>query len=1067
VATEALVMGWRPLQWSIDQSARKTDKLISQIDKLNKLFENFGKQFQKIPTTFMSWGAKGAPGQPQSNLQAAITAMYGGKGLGGHVKGLTGYGSSPAAGGAGSWQGGGSPPFYWTAKVPPGGTPQQPGSLLARAGNGGHGGYGGGGGLPPGGGFPALPPGGSSGGSLINLVGNGGHSRAALAGYIGTTAVLSGVSALRRFGERERLPQMLMELAAASASLGSGLPYSQASQTWLRNVFGPHTAARSATALSLEDTLAAEFLRMRVSGGWSLNTARDRSVDAAWRALAMINSTMGDERSMRVIAELLSPRVANRARLLGYGELFTRDHAYIGNAEFVRRLFRRTFGTDRVDPQRVQAALAQGQPLYFNLRALGLSDEAVEALAEYARAYATATSSGLSGEEFDRLLVQAAQTGPQALRARETLQRYNIPVDTVLQQKKDIQAIERSFDAELNKEFIESWKAVIEETRQGTEAINSFRKALEDATGILSKSGGLWEFLRRPLRTILGWLNWGEFDTGSNQQPTSQSAQNVLDLVRRTGQYSNANDMRNRHSTSQGGESLLSSALSSSRKSDQKPKGTDKKNKGSGDRIVQDKKTSRNQDDVIGGASTIARVINYARAQIGKWYQWGGAGPDRFDCSGLVWMAYKTGANINIGRTTWDQLRNPKAQNVPISRKAVLPGDLIYTNAGGHVSLWTGGSYIEAPGTGKRIREVRAWPSGIHRILRFIRSSGPASNGIGAAEFKQQQEEVEKLPTEQTGTGGDEVSGDPITGNVVFSVANQLGSVEEIDIVEAIFGSNSPLRSYFINVGGESTQHEETKESTREKPKKEKTKKDTGAAQIPEGEGLLPGKAGKGVRGKIPPLPKSARIRRNIKLGKEMSYARGWTDANDEWDALYMLWMKESGWNDKARNPSSGAYGIPQANPAPGSGHKVALDPKWQNSPRAQIEWGLNYIAQRYGTPKRAWSHHLAKNWYDRGAWEIPHDQPAVVHKGEMIIPAKQAEKIRDVLLRENVSHNTTTNNTNHNITFGPNSIQITINANPNSGGNFGTRQAARQLARDLMQEIDRLLQHKRIAQGM
>src|SRR5690606_41879458 len=88
-------------------------------------------------------------------------------------------------------------------------------------------------------------------------------------------------------------------------------------------------------------------------------------------------------------------------------------------------------------------------------------------------------------------------------------------------------------------------------------------------------------------------------------------------------------------------------------------------------------------------------------------------------------------------------------------------------------------------------------------------------------------------------------------------------------------------------------------------------------------------------------------------------------------------------------------------------------------------EWGLNYIAQRYGTPKRAWAHHLAKNWYDRGAWEIPHDQPAVVHKGEMIIPAKQAEKIRDVLLRENVSHNTTTNNTNHNITFGPNSIQI------------------------------------------
>ena len=51
---------------------------------------------------------------------------------------------------------------------------------------------------------------------------------------------------------------------------------------------------------------------------------------------------------------------------------------------------------------------------------------------------------------------------------------------------------------------------------------------------------------------------------------------------------------------------------------------------------------------------TVATAIGYAREQLGKPYLWGGTGPDAFDCSGLVMMAYRA-AGINIPRTSEEQ----------------------------------------------------------------------------------------------------------------------------------------------------------------------------------------------------------------------------------------------------------------------------------------------------------------------------------------------------------------------------------------------------------------------------
>ena len=80
-----------------------------------------------------------------------------------------------------------------------------------------------------------------------------------------------------------------------------------------------------------------------------------------------------------------------------------------------------------------------------------------------------------------------------------------------------------------------------------------------------------------------------------------------------------------------------------------------------------------------------------------------------------------------------------------------------------------------------------------------------------------------------------------------------------------------------------------------------------------------------------------------------------------EFSCLESLWDKESGWDIHADNPSSSAYGIPQALP----GSKMAsAGPNWEDSAETQIRWGLGYIRDRYGSACSAWGHSQANNWY-------------------------------------------------------------------------------------------------------
>ncbi|MFJ8824822.1 transglycosylase SLT domain-containing protein [Streptomyces sp. NPDC102467] len=69
----------------------------------------------------------------------------------------------------------------------------------------------------------------------------------------------------------------------------------------------------------------------------------------------------------------------------------------------------------------------------------------------------------------------------------------------------------------------------------------------------------------------------------------------------------------------------------------------------------------------------------------------------------------------------------------------------------------------------------------------------------------------------------------------------------------------------------------------------------------------------------------------------------------------------ESGWNPKATNSSSGAYGLVQALPA----NKMAsAGGDWKSNPETQIEWGVKYMNDRYGSACGAWAHWQANGSY-------------------------------------------------------------------------------------------------------
>ncbi|GAA0371332.1 NlpC/P60 family protein [Actinoallomurus spadix] len=101
-----------------------------------------------------------------------------------------------------------------------------------------------------------------------------------------------------------------------------------------------------------------------------------------------------------------------------------------------------------------------------------------------------------------------------------------------------------------------------------------------------------------------------------------------------------------------------------------------------------------------GPASGSARAaLNYAYAQLGKPYIYGGTGPQGYDCSGLTMMSWRA-AGVSLPRVVPDQYNATRR----VAQSDVQPGDLVFLSGNGHVGMMVdSGHFIHAPRTGENV----------------------------------------------------------------------------------------------------------------------------------------------------------------------------------------------------------------------------------------------------------------------------------------------------------------------------------------------------------------------------
>ncbi|MDH6464458.1 cell wall-associated NlpC family hydrolase [Micromonospora sp. A200] len=118
-------------------------------------------------------------------------------------------------------------------------------------------------------------------------------------------------------------------------------------------------------------------------------------------------------------------------------------------------------------------------------------------------------------------------------------------------------------------------------------------------------------------------------------------------------------------------------------------------------------------------------AVRYALAQLGDPYLWSAEGPDRFDCSGLMWAAYRSAGYYDLPRVSRDQYYATRARSV--DRSALLPGDLLFFASGSswttihHVGMYIGGGkMVQAPSTGDVVKISTVRWSGLYAATRVV-----------------------------------------------------------------------------------------------------------------------------------------------------------------------------------------------------------------------------------------------------------------------------------------------------------------------------------------------------------
>ena len=136
-------------------------------------------------------------------------------------------------------------------------------------------------------------------------------------------------------------------------------------------------------------------------------------------------------------------------------------------------------------------------------------------------------------------------------------------------------------------------------------------------------------------------------------------------------------------------------------------------------------------------------AVRYALAQLGDPYVWAAEGPNAFDCSGLMWAAYRTaGADyFGLPRVARDQYYATRHRTVAPS--ALLPGDLIFFASSSswtsvhHVGMYIGeGKMVHAPTFGDVVRIAPVDTSRIYAATRIFGAVSEQDAEAGQAEAR-------------------------------------------------------------------------------------------------------------------------------------------------------------------------------------------------------------------------------------------------------------------------------------------------------------------------------------------
>lgn len=200
------------------------------------------------------------------------------------------------------------------------------------------------------------------------------------------------------------------------------------------------------------------------------------------------------------------------------------------------------------------------------------------------------------------------------------------------------------------------------------------------------------------------------------------------------------------------------------------------------------------------------------------------------------------------------------------------------------------------------------------------------------------------------GTGSDSWSG--LAGNLASAFVS--GQVASLLSVLGISDQLPPImkagKTWYQQVEDDATPQEIQRQ-------------DEAIAQTAEPDAVAPSTADSGAAAAVVD-PASATYATPQEAAKAALRPRGW-DTGANWAGVDFIYRKESDWNPLAENPSSGAWGLPQLNPASGTLQQYLPDKS--PDPFKQTQAGAQYIEDRYGNPVEAEKFWRANNWYDRG----------------------------------------------------------------------------------------------------